>query len=173
MEDKENIDKVPENESIEEETTKIAEKEQESQAYDIPANHYFMMNMQRLGEITGNMAIVAASLIPFCVLGMVLWPFAMVLNCFLAIVAVVCTVGVLLLAVEFSDMILIKPESADFVVELMGSIINILSIAVLVLSIISIVALSMNKKNKSTGRIVGNICMIIFACLCFAMKMTY
>ncbi|MBO7218538.1 MAG: hypothetical protein J6V40_01015 [Clostridia bacterium] len=172
MEDKNNLDEKLE-EIVEDATEDVAVEKQESYTCEVPTNHYFAMNMQRLGEITGNMATVAASLIPLCALGMVMWPFAMVLNCFLAIVAVVCTVGVLLLSVNFSDMILIGPNSVDMVIELMGSVINILSIVTLVLSIISIVALSMNKRNKSTGRIVGNICMIIFVCLCFAMKMTY
>ena len=165
MEEKEGVDDtLDKNNEVEVEATTTSECE-------VPANHYFVMNMQRLGEITSNMAVVTTSLIPLCLLGVVIFPVAMMINWFAAIMAVVFTVGLVLLRVSFAQMIIVKPETADMVLGFMFGLMNILSIATVVLSIVSIIALSMNKRNRSIGRIVGNVFMIVIACVCFVIKL--
>lgn len=129
----------------------------------VPPKHFFTMNMQRIGEITSNLAVFLACVIPFGLLGMVLLPMAMIMNLFIAIMIVVFTLGLIFLHCSFGDLLIVtKAVVNGNWSEIIFSLMYYSSWALAAVSVISTLALLCNKRNMSVGRIVGNVFMFLF-----------
>lgn len=175
-----NIEDIQENENVSEDTYKeesneavsdtdtltkrvpIEESHEVAEDY-VPPRHFFNMNMQRIGEITSNLALFLACIIPFGLLGIIILPMAMIMNLFIAIMIVVFTLGLIFLHCSFGDLLIVTKAVAEGNwSEIIFSLMYYSSWAMMVMSVISTLALLCNKRNRSVGRIVGNVFIFLF-----------
>ncbi|MBQ9791506.1 MAG: hypothetical protein IJW28_02865 [Clostridia bacterium] len=175
-----NIEDIQENENVSEDTYKeesneaisdtdtltkrvpIEESHEVAEDY-VPPRHFFNMNMQRIGEITSNLALFLACIIPFGLLGIIILPMAMIMNLFIAIMIVVFTLGLIFLHCSFGDLLIVTKAVAEGNwSEIIFSLMYYSSWAMMVMSVISTLAFLCNKRNRSVGRIVGNVFIFLF-----------
>ena len=163
MDEKEKIEAKNLPETSQESVAEKQEVEVVEQDTKVPAKYFFVMNAQRLGEVFSNISILASVVAALMLLGMVVMPFAMIFNFFIAIIIVVFSLGLILLEINFSDLILIKENSLSMFIEFAWKITPYLMGAILALSVISLIFLCFNRQKLSGARIVFNVIFILFA----------